>query len=197
MRKISYKPGQLYTIRNTRTGELQSYRIVKDTVGGCFDCSTGIIMPFLCNKVCLSKLPPNTHLQIREGTVTFKMINCEHGGRECTVKLGTIVSDYSYVVTYKRISTTANSNKIVQTFDFLGILRRKNGDPYSAWQKIKTVDQIPEVLRKFLQKREFEQSINLSVRLCNHLGRCQIKDLCYRTPSLSQTVTVAKNLTSR
>lgn len=197
MRKNLYKPGQLYTIRNTRTGELQSYRIVKDGINGCFGCTTGTIAPFICGTICLPKLPLGTHLQVRMGIVTFKMINCEHGCQECSFRLGTIVSDYSYVVTYKHVLTTTDSNKIVQTFNFLGIFRRKNGDPYSAWQEIKTARQIPEVLRKFLQKGEFKQSLNLSVRLCDHLCRCQVKELCYHAPSLSQTVTVVKNLTSR
>lgn len=174
MKTRSYKPGQLYTIKDPVTKELRSYRIVKTTrAEKGFFYRDGI---FDMNVVTYNhKLPRNMELQPRIGTVTFKMINCEFGGKECSFRAGIIVSDYSYVITYRQFSRPDYS---CSEYEFAGVFYKKNGDN-NDWKELKKNTGMPKALRTFLEKKEFEKSRILSVSLCNHLGRCPAKTLCY------------------
>lgn len=179
MNRKVYKPGQLYVVKDVRTNEMISCRVCKSTT--TIPCDTCVMntngLGWLQSKsVCHAcrKLWPNMYLRKRVGTVVFKMLNCERKfGNECSFALGSIVSDYSYVITFKERTPICN----IHVFDLVGIFTSSKTNSYDYEV---SMTKIPRELKSFLEGGDFPASRTLMCAVCDKLNVCPIKLLCHQ-----------------
>lgn len=193
MNRKVYKPGQLYVVKDTRTNEMISCRVCKSTTTiPCDMCAmnTNGLGWLQSKSVCHAcrKLWPNMYLRKRVGTVVFKMLNCERMyDKECSFTLGHIVSDRSYVITFRQ----GPPIHTIKVFGFVGIFTSSAPNSYDYAVE---VTKMPKELKSFLEAGNFPEPRTLICAVCDKLSACYVKRLCYQAAAFDLSLLHRKQI---